>query len=278
MKTSALACYLEAIANGLRASKSTDVPHIKWTSFKGPTVLHVGTVNIPVPPHADCKDLACIFPGLASVVSADVHGAKVEARNAQADTHEELIRAQADTIEHQAKVVESLQSKLAQAHVELKAADQTLLRMRHAPHAIEPARAHVVSVRPVAPAIAPQVDLINAILSDYSPKEAGPVFETIQPARFPSSGIAPQSTAQDKPALVLCFPLNGQGKTLAKAAVTLEEVKALYAFKFNDPKDATRGGYWLAKDPTGPKAQELARTLAKEGASVGTRIPDHIWA
>lgn len=277
MKSSALACYLEAVANAIRATKSTDVPHIKWTAFKGPAILHVGSMSsaLPIPDHRDCPDLVCLFPQMTRQdadakqgAKADAHSPTVEQRNQLADLRcmliirDQQLKERDDKLARLTDDAESLynelsrtKTELASVRADLKAADQTLARMRQG-HVVQPAPA-----RPVPP-VAPGVDFLSQIID-----------ATANASEAVKGLPRPNPPPHEVPVLVLTFPMNGQGKTLAAAAVTLPELRELFTFHFNDNRDATRGGYWLAKNPTGPHAQELARTLGKEGATVGTQLP-----
>lgn len=279
MKSSALACYLEAIANAVRLSKSATVPHIKWTSFKGPRVLHVGSTSIPVPDHQGETDLAAIFPD--AIPAGDTsHGSKVEARNVAADiatmqaacdshaADARLLRSALANVESRLKDsqdsnrrnlagLEAANREVEALRAEADALRQTVARMRAGKDQTV-AGVPVIAPAPRQAAPAPTGDLLSLIVAD----QAG------QSVKAPAT--APASVPGQ---VVVCFRLNRQGKTLADAGVSLDDLRTRFTFRFIDPKDATRGGFWLAKDATAPGTHLMVQRLSEAGAIIGDTIP-----
>ena len=68
-------------------------------------------------------------------------------------------------------------------------------------------------------------------------------------------------TDYSKP-VTITFPLNEQGRTLARAGLDVPKLKAAgFHFRFTDPKDAAKGGHWEA-DPTA-EARHIAAKLGQ---------------
>ncbi len=261
MKTTALACYLESIACALRASKSPTLPLIKWTSFRGPRVLHVGSAAIPLPDHAGESSLATIFPDAIPTGSA-AQAVVVTDRNELADLRAQVEAVNTrnlqlmDVLGQRKQVETNLRQSLEETKTEANALRQTIDRMRGQGGDIRPAPRQPVPVAQVAG------DLLSAIVAD---QDAGRAL-----ARAP--GAQADDSRQPAP-VVLAFPINGQGKTLAAAGILLDDLRVRFAFRFIDPKDATRGGYWLAKDATAPGTHLMVQRLKEAGATIGNQLP-----
>lgn len=264
MKTSTLACYLESIANALRLSKQATVPHIKWTAFKGPKVLLVGSTSIPMPDHVGEKDLASVFPDAIPAEAVDgSQAAKVYNRNAEAAAQDlahqvDVLTADrnkvAEALRRANLLVQSLGLEVEGLRAERDALQQTVARQRQATVAGVPVIAPAPRVQvPQAPA----GDLVSQIVADA---QAGVSKEAVPGIMSPAL-------------VVVAFRLNRQGKTLADAGVSLDDLRGRFSFRFIDPKDATRGGYWLAKDPTAPGTHLMVQRLAEAGAIIGDHLP-----
>jgi hypothetical protein len=252
MKSSTLASYLESLATLIRSSKPGEsLPRIKAHTHPRPTLEMSGTrVAGPLPiPTMDAEGLVFLapcFPGIVGVVPQSATDAEVDSLRLR------LADAQAQV----ARTLESHNETITQrdeARRELEALRRTVDRMRVSPSVtVTPAQAP----KPLPPF--PVDDLLSIILNETQAQ--APAVDRPRP----HFTITP---------VVLAFPPNAQGKTLAASAVTLDEVRALFAFKFLDPRDASKGGYWLAKDPTSPAVHALVATLTKHGAFTRDSIP-----
>lgn len=253
MKPSTLASYLESLAGLIRATKATDtLPVVNLTEGGRPTIRLTGIKEVgplPIPSHADAVGfLAAVFPALTE------QGAPIPRTYPQTNAEAEVARMRTQ-LQVANAMIEARTGERDEARRELEALRRTVDRMRVAPS---------VTVAPaVKPAPAPTqstAELLSQIVEDS--RRNGDSDPTFRPR--PHFTVHP---------VVLAFPMNAQGKTLAASAVTLEEVKALFAWKFLDNRDATKGGYWLAKDPTSPAVHALVATLTKHGAFTRDTIP-----
>lgn len=279
MKPSTLASYLESLAGLIRSCRPGEsFPRVQVKAGARPSVELSGTrVAGPLPiPTADQDTVAFLvacFPALARASADDrlpveTSGVLEALRKQLSDSRESNARNLAaiadlnNQADGAASTIGRLQSERAslkatneQLTRELEALRRTVDRMRVAPSVtVAPA------VKP-APAVppAPGGDFLSLIVEDHTGRS-----EVVDRPIRPQFSILP---------VVLAFPPNGQGKTLAAAAVALDEVRALFTFKFLDPRDASKGGYWLAKDPTAPAVHALVATLTKHGAFTRDTIP-----
>lgn len=249
MKPSTLASYLESLAGLIRSSRPGDSLPTARASTHPRHILEVigtraaGPLPIPAMDQEAHTFLAQCMPGLI--------------RTNVADAAAQVAMANAGELDRVRETARRFALERDEARRELEALRRTVDRMRVAP-SVTVAPAPRQAPAPI-PAPAVSADLLNMIADETakaqnpSPAQARPSF-TVHP-------------------VVLAFPPNGQGKTLAAAAVALDEVRALFTFKFLDPRDATKGGYWLAKDPTAPAVHALVATLTKHGAFTRDTIP-----
>lgn len=85
-----------------------------------------------------------------------------------------------------------------------------------------------------------------------------------QPTQEPAPAPAPHAPRVF--AFCVSFPQGMQTKTLARAGVGLEQLRALFKFKFADSKEPTKGGRWEPITANDEETRKLASLLVSHGA------------